>query len=95
MGDMAGKADKFLRSPEIEGRGVDRAAVLMDAEKHQYFGVNRVGVRIWSLLVEPRSVGEIVEILTKEFSVENGQCFRQTEAFLHQLEMAKLVVRLK
>jgi Coenzyme PQQ synthesis protein D (PqqD) len=85
--------EKFLRAPGIEARAVERTAVLMAPERHIYFAVNRVGTRIWSLLQEPRSVAELVGILTVEFSVEEAECRRHTEEFLRELLGKELVTR--
>ncbi len=82
----------FRRKAGIEGRAVDRALVLMDAGEQHYFGVNRVGARIWQLLEKPQSSAELVRALTGEFAVDEAACRRETEAFLRQLLAKGLVV---
>lgn len=81
----------FRRSAAIDGRAVDRSAVLVNAGEHLYFGVNRVGARIWSLLETPHSVSDLVRVLTSEFAVDEAVCRRETEAFLRQLIAKDLV----
>jgi hypothetical protein len=83
----------FQRNRAIEDRAVDRAAVLVNTEGHVYFGVNRVGARIWSLLEQPHRLTDLVRILTGEFAVDEAVCRRETEAFLRQLMVENLVVR--
>lgn len=85
---------KFQRRTAIEGRAVDRALVLIDGGEQLYFGVNRVGARIWSLLESPQSISDLVRALTKEFTVDDAACRRETEAFLRQLIARDLVVAL-
>jgi len=81
----------FRRSPEFADFAVDRAAVILNAEQHAYFGVNRVGARIWGLLETPRTVTELIRILLGEFAIEESVCRRETEAFLRQLLDRQLV----
>ncbi|MEY2878056.1 MAG: hypothetical protein RLZZ15_436 [Verrucomicrobiota bacterium] len=88
---MSDAGTTFQRKSAIEGRAVDRAAVLVDSREGLYFGVNRVGARIWSLLEQPRSVAELVETLTGEFTVDAAACRRETESFLGQLVTQGLV----
>lgn len=83
----------FSRTAGIEARAVDRAAVLVNPAQHDYFGVNRVGARIWALLEQPRRVSEIVSTLLREFAVDEAVCRRETEAFLTQLLARKMIAR--
>lgn len=83
----------FERSPAYSACPVDRAAVILNAEKHLYFAVNRVGARIWLLLEEPRSLDSLVKILTSEFDVAPAKCRREIEAFLGQLIDRRMVER--
>lgn len=89
---MTGDNERFQRRSAIEGRAVDRALVLVDASEHHYFGVNRVGARIWHLLETPQSVADLVRALTREFAVDDAACRRETEAFLRQLIAKDLLV---
>ncbi len=73
---------------------MDRAAVLANAEKQLYFGVNRVGARIWALLEQPRTVSALVQTLASEFAVDEVICRRDTEEFLRHL-MAKNLVAVR
>ncbi len=83
----------FRRSPDFADCAVDRAAVILNADQHLYFGVNRVGARIWALLETPRTTSDLVRILLGDFAVDESVCRRETESFLRQLLDSKLVVR--
>ena len=83
----------FQRSPDFADCAVDRAAIILNADRQLYFGVNRVGARIWGLLATPRSVDELVRTLTGEFAVDEQVCRCETESFLRQLQERKLVIR--
>jgi hypothetical protein len=90
---MFGDTAVFRRNDAIEHRAVDLAAVLVNTDVKLYFGVNRVGARIWSLLEQPRRVADLVRILTHEFAVDDVACRHEIEVFLRQLMMENLVVR--
>lgn len=83
----------FRRARAIERMQVDRSAVLVNRGEQAYFGVNAVGARIWALLEEPRSVPDIVRILTREFAIDDAACREATEAFLRQLLARQLIER--
>lgn len=82
----------FQRAARIENHAVDRAAVLVKTDEQLYFGTNRVGARIWSLLETPHRVTDLVRVLTSEFAVDETVCRRETEAFVGQLIAKNLVV---
>jgi hypothetical protein len=50
-----------------------------------YYGLETVGARIWSLIQEPRSVGEIRDILVSEYEVEPDRCESDLIALLRGL----------
>jgi len=83
----------FQRKTAIEQRPVDRAAVLVNPNSQLYFGVNRVGARIWNLLENPCRIPELVCILSSEFAVDEAVCRNEIEVFLEQLLAENLVVR--
>ena len=85
---------RFQRIAAIENRPVDRAAVLVNPAQQDYFGVNRVGARIWALLETPRTMGDLVQVLIREFAVDEVVCRRETEFFLQQMISRQLVERL-
>ena len=50
-----------------------------------YYGLDAVGARVWRLLQEPRTVGEVRDVLTSEYEVEPDRCARDLIALLHGL----------
>jgi hypothetical protein len=48
--------------------------VLLNSHTGLYYGLEGVGARVWSLIQEPRSVGEIRDALVQEFDVEPERC---------------------
>lgn len=65
--------------------------VMMDLSQGQYFGLNSLASQIWSLLVTPKSIDELVVELMCLFDVTEEVCRADTAYFLQQLVDKKLV----
>lgn len=50
-----------------------------------YYGLDAVGARIWNLLQEPKTVGEIQNVLINEYDVDPERCERDLLALLQRL----------
>ena len=68
----------------------DEIAIL-DPASGLYFGLNEVGARIWELLQEPKSLGEVARTLTDEYEVNLERCQADVLALASRLLQAKLV----
>ena len=51
----------------------DEAAIL-NLRNTVYYGLNPVGARVWNLLQQPRTVGELRDALLDEYDVDAGRC---------------------
>ena len=60
------------RNPELLAVDMDGETVMMDMESGNYFGVNAVGSHIWEALKTESSVEAIVEAVTCQFEVNDG-----------------------
>jgi Coenzyme PQQ synthesis protein D (PqqD) len=56
-----------------------------------YYGLDAVGVRIWNLIQEPKTIGEIRNVLVSEYDVEPARCERELLALLQRLADEGLV----
>ena len=65
--------------------------VLMDTKTGDYLGINAVGTQIWNLLIDSKSVLELVTDLINRFEVTESQCQAEVENFLSELEKRKMV----
>ena len=70
---------------------VDDEMVMLDPRLSRYYGLDRIGQRIWELLERPRSVGELCAALEGEFAVSADTCRTDVLAFLEQLQEAELL----
>lgn len=66
-------------------------ATILHLESWTYFGLNPVGARIWQLLGEPRSVGQIRDALVAEYDVDAARCEQDLLALLRDLLANRLI----
>lgn len=75
------------QNPEPVAVDVDRTVVMMSIQREMYYSLDGVGGRIWELLREPRSIGDLCRQLLSEFDVDPAVCRTDVEEFLaHLLE---------
>ena len=66
-------------------------AVILSLASGVYYGLDNVGVRVWELLKEPRSAGDIVTTIVAEYDVERERCERDVLSLLGELEEKGLI----
>ena len=64
------KEQKFSVSDEVLFQEVSGETVLLDLASESYFGLDEIGTRIWTLLNEDASAGEMIDTLLEEYEVE-------------------------
>jgi hypothetical protein len=72
---------------ELEGD-----AVLLDLKTGVYFGLDRVGTRMWKLLGEHKLLAKVVDAVTTEFDVAEKICAEDLIALVKRLKEQGLVV---
>lgn len=70
---------------------VDGETVLLNDETGTYQGLDGVGSRIWELVQEPTTVGDVVETITAEYDVDAQRCERDVREFVGELAAQRLV----
>jgi hypothetical protein len=76
---------RVRRIDDVLDTEIDEQTVMMDIEQGSYFGLNRTGSRIWSLLAEPITIGDLCDRLLEEFDVPRERCEQQVVGFLESL----------
>jgi hypothetical protein len=66
-------------------------AVILAVDSGTYYGLDAVGLRIWQLLKEPKSVADIVLTLVTEYDVEPDRCERDVIVLLTKLAEEGLI----
>jgi len=65
--------------------------VILHVEKGMYYGLNKLGTRVWSLIQEPRTIDELVQTILSEYEVEPEQAERDLVALVNDLAVNGLV----
>ena len=71
---------------------LDDEAVILNLKDGVYYGLNPMGARIWDLLQESRTVGEIRNIILEEYEVEPERCEQDLLQLLNELAAKGLIV---
>lgn len=66
-------------------RDLEGETIILQLDVGRYFGLNAVASRVWALLQQPRSVGDIRDVLTEEYEVDPEQCEKDLQALLEDL----------
>lgn len=82
----------ITRNPEIIFSAMDDEIVMMSVNQGLYFGVDKIGARIWQLLENPHPVEELIVLLTNRFNVSREDCERDTLTFLNDMLNKKVIL---
>jgi len=66
-------------------------AVILNLEDGAYYGLNEVAARVWKLVQEPRTVGEIRDSLLEVYDVSIDSCTNDLLSLIEQLKAWKLI----
>jgi hypothetical protein len=80
-----------VAAPEQISCDLGGEEVILDLNTGVYYGLNPVGSRIWSLIHEPRSTQEILDVMMSEYEVNHYECEQQVLDFLNELAERGLV----
>ena len=78
-------------SPEVVFQEVSGEMVLLDLNSEQYFGLDEVGTRVWELLKDEGSYGQLVERMLAEYDVTESELRKDLEALFSGLHKEGLV----
>lgn len=81
----------IVRSLDQVSGDLDGKVVLLSIENGEYYNLNEVGSRIWTLLEKPTTPAELVERLMSEFEVERSVCEGEVTQFIKRLRAEKLL----
>jgi len=75
----------ITRHPDMLSAEIGGEAVMMSIENGAYFGLNPVATRIWDLIEQPKTVAELVQVITDEYEVEAAQCEADVQGFVSDM----------
>jgi hypothetical protein len=79
------------RKRNLLSNTIDSEIVLLSIENNEYYGMDKVGSRIWELLAIPISFNDLIFKLMEEYEVSEDQCKADTIEFINQLTQRKLI----
>ena len=71
---------------------IDGEVVMLSIENSEYYGMDKVGSRIWELLEQPLRFRDLIDKLLAEYEVTEKQCADDTLTYLKKLEDKRLLV---
>lgn len=77
---------------EVVFRELDGEAVLLSLATGTYFGLNQVGTRIWSLILEHGSLRDVFAAMSQEYDVAPETLEKDLLELVQQLSAKGLVV---
>lgn len=87
-----GLVTRYKAVPEHLYCDLNGEAVVLSLANGRYYGMNAVAARIWELVQEPRSVGEIEKSILLEYEVEPEVCKKQVSDLLQKMAAENLLV---
>ena len=78
-------------SDDVVFRDLAGEAVILNLATGTYFGLDKVGTRIWHVLAEHGAKDKVIEVLLGEYEVEEGQLRSDVEHLIQQLSDKGLI----
>lgn len=82
---------RYVKIEQVAENTIEGEIVMAHFLADKYFGLNRVGSRIWQLLATPCTINQLCTTLMQEFEVETPQCGQDVSDFIQELLTAQLV----
>jgi hypothetical protein len=79
--------------PEVVCQALGDEAVLLNLNNGRYYGLDPVGTRMWTLLLDLRDPEAVVRQVMLEYDVDEARCRSDVASLVGRLEQAGLVTR--
>ena len=83
---------QFRVPKHVLSRSVGDDTVLLDLRREEYFSLDSVGTRVWSLIVEGESVRSIVDQITESYGADVSVVADDVDALISDLVATGLLV---
>lgn len=81
-----------IATPEQVSCPLGEESAILNLKNTVYYGLNPVGARVWNLLQQARSVGELRDALLDEYDVEEVRCERDLLELLERMRIEGLIL---
>ncbi len=85
--------EKYSRLVNVIDGEIDNHQVIMHINNGNYFGLNPVGKRIWTLIEQPKTLEEIISNLLSEYNISQEQCKTEVQSFLDKCVKFDIVIK--
>lgn len=87
MSGLALSADTVIeRRESVVSADVANDAILLDIDSGYFFQLNRSAARIWALLEDKRTFGQLCDALRHEFGIGQEECEADVREFVAALQ---------
>lgn len=80
-----------VANKQIVAAELSDEVIILNLNNGVYYGLDGVGHRIWSLVREQKTVGEIVNAVVSEYEVDAERCRKDVASLLQRLADEGLV----
>jgi Coenzyme PQQ synthesis protein D (PqqD) len=80
-----------IAAPEQVSCALGAESAILNMKNTVYYGLNPVGARVWNLVQQAKSVGEIRDALLDEYDVGAQQCERDLLVLLEKMRDEGLI----
>ena len=81
----------FKISDDVVFRVLDREAVILSLSSGVYFGLDKVGTRMWQLIAEGQSTDRTIQMLIEEYEADEEVLRRDFDGLTRQLMNKALI----
>ena len=91
MTDLA-MSTTVSRDEQILATDLGEEVVMMNLDSGEYYNLKGVAFRIWEIIENPTTLGDIVDTLRGEYQVDQKTCEKEVNAFARDLHEAGVLV---
>ncbi len=81
----------MIAAPEQVSCPLGEESAILNLKNTVYYGLNPVGARVWNLLQQARTVGELRDVLLDEYDVDAGRCETDLLELLEKMRSEGLI----
>lgn len=84
-------ATTIARSPDAVSRAVAGEALVFDLGSNRFFTLDGVGTRVWELIAQPTTFGEVLAAMLSEYDVEEERLAEDLQRLFGEMAEGRLV----
>ncbi|MBI2571580.1 MAG: PqqD family protein [Candidatus Schekmanbacteria bacterium] len=86
-----GEKSRIKRRSDIVFGAIESDIVMTDLDAGMYYSLNETGARLWSMIAEPLTLGEVCDALAEEYGVDRSRCLQEVVRFAEELRRRSLL----